>query len=269
MNPFLLGALGFGLFHLAGGEVHRFERLAASEVATKIQGSAREVQIRANVGPDGALGDVWHVLLAARRFDADGLPLFTEPQRSKAGLVRTLDIDLSDFSLRGLHVDRLRASIPSCRFDLSLAVRHHTFRLSRSGVGTGEVVVSDRDLGAFILRKFHEVKSVYVRVSNGRIHVEGHGEFLLLSTDFAIDAHLEARDGDKLVLSDARILFDGQPAGPEANEVLLNTLNPVVDLNRDLGLHGAMRVDRLDLSDGLIRASGAVTIPNLPSDPKG
>lgn len=145
------------------------------------------------------------------------------------------------------------------------------FRLSRSGSGPGEVVVSDRDLGGFILHKFHEVKTVFVKIENDRILVQGHGEFLLLSTDFEIDARLEVEEGTKLVLRNARITFDGKPAGDELNRVLLDTLNPVVDLDQDLGLHGAMTVNRLVLKDGLIRALGNVTIPNLlgDSEPQG
>jgi len=266
VNSLLLGLFGLGLFPFANGQVHRFERLAAQEIGTKIGGEARLVKVKTIVGPEAAFGEVHRATLTATRFDADGLPLFTEPQRSKSGQLRTFEIDLSDFTLRGLHVDHLRATLDNCRFDLPLAARNHMFRLSRSGSGPGEVVVSDRDLGAFILQKFYEVKTVFVKIENGRILVQGHGEFLLLSTDFEIDARLQVEEGTKLVLRDARIKFDGQPAGDELNKVLLDTLNPVVDLDQDLGLHGAMNVDRLILKDGLIRALGSVTIPNLPGN---
>jgi len=266
VNSLLAGLFGFGFLHLGNGQVHRFERLAAEEISTKITGEARRVEVKVNVGPEALFGDVHRAILTATRFDADGLPLFTEPKRSKSGLVRDFEIDLSDFTLRGLHVDRLRASLPNSRFDLGLAAKRHTFRLTRSGTGPGEVVVSDRDLGRFILQKFHEVKTVFVQIENDRILVKGRGEFLLLSTDFEIDARLDVEEGSKLVLRSARVKFDGQPAGDELDKVLLDALNPVVDLDRDLGLHGAMKVDRLILRRGLIRAMGAVTIPNLPAD---
>lgn len=271
MNSLLLGLFGLGLFPIANGQVHRFERLAALEIGSKISGEARLVRVKTVVGPEAVLGEVHRATLTATRFDADGLPLFTEPQRSKSGQLRTFEIDLSDFTLRGLHVDHLRATLDNCRFDLPLAARNHMFRLSRSGSGPGEVVVSDRDLGGFILHKFHEVKTVFVKIENDRILVQGHGEFLLLSTDFEIDARLEVEEGTKLVLRNARITFDGKPAGDELNRVLLDTLNPVVDLDQDLGLHGAMTVNRLVLKDGLIRALGNVTIPNLlgDSEPQG
>jgi hypothetical protein len=37
-----------------------------------------------------------------------------------------------------------------------------------------------------------------------------------------------------------------------------------VDLNEDLGLASAIRVDRIDLEQGILRAAGEVVIPKRP-----
>lgn len=266
MTPLLLGLLGFGLIRAANAEVHRFERLAALDIASKLGGDTKRVQVQAKVGPEAVFGDVHQVTIRASNFTANGLPLYTEPQRSKRGLVRDLRIEMGDFSLRGLHVQSLRAQIPDCRFDLSLAAREHQMRLSRSGLGSGEVVVTAADLKSFILAKFHEVKRVEVTFDHDKIFVEGHGEFLLLSTDFLVVAHLTPIGGSRLTLTDAKVSLDGEPATPEVEKVLLGTLNPVVDLDRDLGLHGAMNVDHISLGDGLLRAGGPTKIPELPRE---
>ena len=56
------------------------------------------------------------------------------------------------------------------------------------------------------------------------------------------------------------------PATAEADEALLQTLNPVVDLNKDLHLYGAINVDKIDLQDDRLTGSGATTIPLLPEN---
>ncbi|PMY18355.1 hypothetical protein C1X37_33915, partial [Pseudomonas sp. FW305-3-2-15-A-R2A1] len=86
-------------------------------------------------------------------------PLFVEPKRSKRGWVRKLSLDLSDFTLNGLRVERLAATIPDCNFDMSLAAREKRIRVSKSGTGSGEVVVLAADLERFVLKKFREIKT--------------------------------------------------------------------------------------------------------------
>lgn len=251
------------LWRTANAEIHRFERLASEEIAGKLGGEAREVNIRAKAGPEALFGDVHQVTLTATRFEANGLPLYTEPKRSHGGSVGSFEIDLSDFTLRGLHVARLRASIPDCRFDLPLAVRRHNFRLSRSGEGVGEVVVAERDLQNFILAKFHGVKDIVVRADRDKLFIEGRADILMLSANFALAARLTP-DHSRLLIAYPHLLLNGQPAGEAMVQVLTNFLNPVVDLNRDLGLAGAMDVEHLVLRDGLIRASGHIRIPTSP-----
>lgn len=265
MTPLLIGLAGLGLWRAANAEIHRFERLAAEEITAKLAGEARKVTIRANAGPEAIFGDVHRVTLSATRFEANGLPLYTEPKRSHAGSVSDFEIDLSDFTLRGLHVARLRASIPDCRFDLPLAVRHHNFRLSRSGEGTGEVVVAEQDLQSFILAKFHGVKDIVVHADRDKLFIEGRADILMLSANFALAARLMPDHG-RLLIRYPHLSLNGQPAGEAMVQVLTNFLNPVVDLNRDLGLAGAMDVDRLVLRDGLIRATGRIRIPTQPSE---
>jgi hypothetical protein len=108
------------------------------------------------------------------------------------------------------------------------------------------------------------VKSAEVRIDRDKLYIEGHAELLLLSTDFTVIARLEPAEGSRLNLAHARVLFDGTPADAALEKVLLDILNPVVDLDRDLGLSGAMKVEKVRLRDGVLRASGATTIPSRP-----
>jgi hypothetical protein len=265
MTLIFLGLFG-GLFHLANSQVRAFEISAASDISSKLQGEGRQVSVRAEVGPEVVWGDVHSVRIDATHFSTSGLPLYTESKRSHRGLVRQLHLDLRDFSLRNLHIERLSADIPNCRFDFPLAVDHRKIRLSQSGTGIGEVVIGEKDLEKFILSKFSEVKQVSVKIDKDKVFVEGFGEFLIVQTNFSVVARLDAQDGDKLVLTHSRILFDGQIADEAAKQAILGTLNPVVDLNQDLSLFGAIQVERIVLRDGLLMASGPIRIPELPHE---
>ncbi|MCH7945812.1 MAG: hypothetical protein IIC73_07345, partial [Armatimonadetes bacterium] len=147
MNPLLLLALfGFGL-GIGDAEIGKFERLAAEEISSRLSGDSRQVKV--DVVPDG-LAVVWGSLIratiTASDFSVAELPLFTEPERSQAGRLGELRLRLSDFNMRGLRIEELRADIPGCRYDFGLARSERTFRLSRSGVGTGSVKILEQDL---------------------------------------------------------------------------------------------------------------------------
>jgi len=265
MTLLFLGFLG-GLLHIAGSQVSAFERSAALDISAKLRGNDRIVVVRADVGPEAIWGDVSSVKISASQFVTNGLPLYTESKRSHRGLVRMLHLDLQDFILRNLHIQRLKAEISDCRFDFPLAVNRRQIRLSQSGIGVGEVVISEQDLEKFILSKFREIKRVTVRIDKDKVFVDGYGEFLIVSTNFSVVARLESVGGDKLVMAHCRILFDGRPADDASQKVLLDTLNPVVDLNTDLGLFGAIKVEQIELRNGVLKASGPIFIPELPQE---
>lgn len=261
-----LGLLG-GLWLWGGGELRAFEAKAARDIRAQLHGESAEVRVRTDLGDPfrAAQGHLRRVSIQASDFQTDGLPLFTEPERPKSGRVGTLELRLENFVLGGLRVERLRASIPGCRYDFGLAKRQRQIRLSRSGTGTGEVELLAKDLEPFILRKFREIKRVAVRFEGQHVEVEGYGEFLVLQTNFRVRARLIPQEGVALALTDAVIDFDGKPADPLSAKVLLDTLNPVVHLDRDLKLLDAVYVERLELQGDRLRAFGRTKIPTRPS----
>lgn len=248
---------------LTGEVVRRFERDAARDIATRLQGPGVTVRLKTvPQGPFGLLqGDIRRGTIEATHFEASQLPLFTEPARPQNGRLRELRLSLVDFRLAGLHIDRLEATIPNCRYDLNLAKREHKVRLSRSGEGTGDVHVRQADLEAFVLKKYHEIKSVAMNLSGGYAEIDGVGEFLLVRTRFHVVASLVAVDKRKLALAKAIVYFDGMPASTEASQALLKALNPVVDLDADLKLHGAIDLERVTLDHGELIATGKTRIP--------
>jgi len=260
-----LGLLG-GIYFWGSSEVRSFERRAAAEISAKLTGDKRQVSIKTDIGDPfrAAAGSLRGVTIRASNFSTEGLPLFTEPNRSKRGKVKVLKLFLEEFNLGGLQVERLEATIPDCRFDLPLAQRKKQVRLSQSGVGPGSVRVRDRDLSAYILRKFREIKKVDVVIKEGKVFVDGYGEFLIFNTNFHVEAVLTPVNGTQLELTDAKILFDGREADAGSRKVLLDTLNPVVDLAKDLKLLDAVHVDWVRLEPGALVAGGATKIPIKP-----
>src|SRR5579885_1009026 len=210
--------------------VRHFESLAARDIKSKLTDAHAKVSVR--TVPHGLFGhlsgDLDKVTITAANFSTPGLPLFTEPDRSTQGKARHVIIDLEDFNLAQLHVASLQASIPDCRYDFPLAKKKGKIRLSRAGTGTGEVTILGPDLEKFILAKFHEIKRVSVHLQDGRVQVEGYGEFIVVKANFKVDAELIAVDGTKLSLADTHIEFDNKQATDVAADALLKTLNPVV-----------------------------------------
>lgn len=258
--------IGLGLivlFGLGEAEVRRFERRAAADIAAQLDGPDKRVRVRSSLTAplSAAWGDIRRVEIEASRFSTDGLPLFTEPDRSTKGRIGELTLKLRDFRLRGLAIERLDATIPGCRFDHALALSRRQIRLSRSGEGQGSVRVRQEHLEMWIVDKFVEIKRAKVTLADGRAVVEGYGEFLVIATDFRVDARIEAPDGRRLFLVDADITFDGRPADPLSSRALLQTLNPVVDLDEGLGLFGAIDVAEIRIGHGYLEAFGKTRIP--------
>jgi hypothetical protein len=263
--PFVLLGLGLGY---ADYEVSKFERLAAAEISSQLGGEDRKVTVTAV--PSGlslAWGELESAQIDAEGFTLRELPFFTEPWRSKAGKLGMLRMRMRDFNLRGLQIAELSADIPNCRYDLGLARGKKQFRISKSGEGTGSVRVDEKALAEYIVEKYAEVKSATVRIYNDVVWVEGYGEFLIVNTNFTVIAKLTPVDGTKLVLTDAKIYFDWTRAEPAAAQVLLDLLNPVVDLYSGLGLYDAISVTDVRLRDGFVLASGKTRVPLKPGAP--
>lgn len=266
MIPLLLAGLGALVGYAAESEVGRFERLAADELATQLQGDDKAVKVKADIDGifGGASGRLHEVFIEARDFSVSGLPLFTEPDRALTGYIRTLRLSLLNFHLRALGVEELSASIHDCRYDFGLARKEGKIRLSKSGVGPGYVRMNASALERFILHKYREIKSVSVKLENDKVYVEGKGDFLFFSTDFYVSAKLVPKNGVELWLEDAWLLLDGRLPLDGSGRILLESLNPILDIDADLRLFGAFQISELKSRNGVLELWGEARIPTDP-----
>lgn len=259
MLPFILFAAGAGLLD---SEVSRQERRAAADISAKLTGENRSVQVE--VQPHLAWGHLKSASIIAKDFSLDELPLWTEPERSKAGKMDLLSLKLQNCTLKGLEILELSAEIPNSRFDLQEVLNHGRIRLSQSGQGKGRVRIREEALSAWILKKYSEIKRCKVQVKKDVLWVEGFGEFLIVKSEFTVIAKLKPVNGTAFVLDQAKIYFNWQRADPFAAKALLNLLNPVVDLKADLGLEDAMNVEGISCREGVLEAWGGSKIPQRP-----
>lgn len=217
--------------------------------------------------PNG-LGAIWgefeSASIEARDFEVEGLPLFVEPSRSKAGKLSTLRIRLSNFVLRGLECELLSADLGECRFDFGLARREGKVRLSKSGSGPGFVRLNERAIERFISQKYKVVSEVRVELRSGKALVEAKGDFLFFRSRFFVVASLVPRDGSQIWLDDAVIYADGIRVGEGAERALLQALNPVIDGNEDLSLYNSLDMKEVRIADGKVELHGIAKIAERP-----
>ena len=259
-----LGLAGL-LFGVGSSEVRRFENAAARDIAARLHGSEKVVRVRTKFDPIAIMGgQMKSATITASHFRTDGLPLFTEPQSSKYGRLGELKIVLERFNLTGLAVARLEARLPDCRFDFGLARRSGKIRLTRSGVGTGTVSVAQADLESFVLKRFPALQRFSMELGMDRAKIEGSGRFVAFQADISIEGRLVSPDGNKIELADARVRIGGNEATASVTKTILDFLNPVIDLDRDLRLFGALRVHRIELRDGSLIAHGVAKVPDHP-----
>lgn len=251
------------LFGVAVSEGQRFERAAAKDIASRLEGPQKRVSVKAGYDRERQLSTV---RISARDFSTAELPLFAEPEREGLGELDELTLRLERFRLAGLLVERLDAVIPDCRYDLGLALRSRQIRLQHSGEGTGSVTVNQAALGPWITSRFREIKSAQVTLDRHHVEVSGDAEFLVAKARYRVIAQLGIVGGSRIELVNARIWMDDRPADPLARAALLDVLNPVVDLDRDLRLFGAITMTDLRITRGRLTASGTVRIPARPAD---
>ena len=260
----LLAAAGAiaGLFGLGASAVRRYERTAERDVAARLTGEDKRVRLTLRypgfLSP--ASGDLASATVEASRFSVRGLPFLREPGRTARGRIDRLVLDLRDFELSGLAVERLSGTVPRVRYDLGYAQRHGGIRISRCGVGEAEVVLRPEAIAAWLMRRTPGLLGVRAVTQGDVLRVTGRIRFSAFEVPFDVSGPL-AGDGPKLLLTSPRILLGGTEATGANAEALARALNPVVDADRDLGLRGAVAIQTVAIEAGRVIARGTVTIP--------
>jgi hypothetical protein len=177
--------------------------------------------------------------------------------------MRRLQIRLSDFVIRDLPVRELTCNIPNNRFALGL-LREGKVRLTRSGEGTGSVTIDEDGLEQYILARFTAAQAIVIRLEKYKLIAKGTAMIAMLKRDFEIICDLEIAEKRRLVIANPITFIEGRRIRDGSDSALLRAFNPVLDLDRDLGLHGAFDMETIRISDGLAEIKGRARIPNRP-----
>ena len=250
---------------LGRGAIREVEKSAAREIRQRIGG-----ECRVKLEPDGvdglAQGRLKTLTVDARDFTLNGLPFTLEPERPRSGRIKQFIMHMTNANLRGLRAERAVAIIPEVYYDKSLAIRKRIFRLSATGVGACEIVVNETDLAAYIVRKYAPyIREVTVQITPEQTVVQGVAALFVGEVRFRAVGKLAPREGRYLDLAEVEIQIEGANLPPESASVLRQFLNPIIDIDRDLGLYDGLAVEEVRSEPGKMRALGKVWIPQPSS----
>ncbi|MCS7273623.1 MAG: hypothetical protein NZ550_05695 [Fimbriimonadales bacterium] len=244
------------------GALREVEKTAAREIRQRIGSGTIRVRIEPD-GIDGLLrGRLHRLTVYARDFTLNGLPFTLEPERPRTGLIKQFVLLIENASLRGLRAEYATAIIPEVFYDRSLALAKRIFRLSATGVGACEIVVNEHDLAAYIRAKYARfIREVAVQISPQQTVVQGVALLLGSEVRFRAVGKLAPREGRFLDLAEMQVDIEGASLPAQSAELLRQFLNPIIDVERDLGLYDGLAIDVVQSEVGRMRAQGRVWIP--------
>lgn len=251
---------------MIGTEWGRIERAAGADIKGILNAERVSVTAKSDGILGTALGQLESVTIEASGFEVDGMPLFTDPKLSRRGKLRQLEIVLKDFVIRDLPVIELRCDIPDNRFALGL-LREGKVRLTKSGEGFGSVVIDEEGLERYMLARFKVAESIDIKLDRYKLFAKGTASLAMFRRNFEIICDLAIEDKRRLVIANPVTFIEGKRVRDGSDSALLRAFNPVLDLDRDLGLHGAFDMETILIKGGIATIKGKARIPVRPTNP--
>ncbi len=245
---------------LGRGAVREWEKTAERELQSVIGGT---VTLRIQPDEKGILqGRLKRLVVDAKEFTLNGFPFTLEPNRPRSGHIRNFILRMESASFRGLRAETAYAEIPDVYYDRDLALSKRIFRLCGTGIGNAVIVVNEQDLANYIVRKYAPyLREVTVDITPEQTTVQGQAVFFGSVVRFYAVGRLAPREGVYLDLAEASLEIEGGELPPQSMELLRQWLNPIIDLNRDLGIYDGLEIDTVLSEEGRMRALGKVWIP--------
>ncbi|MFQ3611154.1 MAG: LmeA family phospholipid-binding protein [Fimbriimonadales bacterium] len=248
------------LLTLGRGAVREWEKTAERELQSVIGG---KVDLRIQPDEDGLFqGRLKRLVVDAREFALNGFPFTLEPERPRTGHIQKFILQMRSARLRGLRAESAYAEIPDVYYDRQLALSKRIFRLSATGIGNAVIVVNEDDLADYIVRKYAPyLREISVAITPEQTTVQGQAVFFGNRVQFRAVGKLAPREGVYLDLAEAQLEIEGGELPPQSVEILRQWLNPIIDLDRDLGIYDGLRVDAVLSEVGRMRVLGKIWIP--------
>lgn len=267
LKDFGMAVLGLALFSAFASE--RVRQAAKHDLQAAVPGSRLYVRIEPRGIFGMATGQAWRARVSGGHFATDHLPFHLEPGGGILATVRHLELDLHDVTLRDLHVETLRADIPFVKADGPRALfgGHLTLRGAQDGVGAA--VLSAEGIRSFLAKRRPQFQEVRIELTPGEAIVSARAPFLGAMIQLEARGGVEIVDGRFLNAAPNVVMMNGKPLEREAGAALIRSLNPIIDVDRDLGLGDWLYVTGAEIGDGILTVRGRVTIPSSAARKKG
>lgn len=250
-----------GLFLFSWLLNQRAEHAVKQEVARAVRG----MDIHATVAPRGlfglAVGQAYRVRVFGSGFQTDTIPFRLVPGGGLRASVRHLTLDFQNVTLRNLTVRSLRADIPFVTLDANQVFWNERIVLRTAGQGRGEAVLEAEALRVFLARKFPALKEPRVTLLPGRAQL--NAEVLLFGVRSQIEARgrLAVLEGRYILIVDPLLRVNGKETTPQFAQAALKPFNPILDIEKDLGLGGFVTVEDVEIGEGILTVRGRATVP--------
>ena len=271
MREFLKGTAWtlVGLAFFSGIASERARYAARRDLERAIPDSRFEVAIQ----PRGLLGyvtgDLESARITGRGFTIEQLPFTIEPRGGIHARLAKLELKLQDVSVRALPLQSLEAVIPGVRVDAARVLFNGHFTIRAAGEGIGEAVISESGLSQFIARKRPEFSDLNVTLQPGEALVRGRATLLIAPAPIEARVTLGVSEGRYLNAVEAAVKLNGQAVPAALTERLLQSLNPIIDVERDLGLGQWLYATGVAVEHGILKVRARVSIPLKSTSPPG
>lgn len=260
--------LAFLIIHLGLSRQAKMDALHQAQSLFSGEGA-----VYVNIQPRGLFGfeanDLYSVTINTFHKTLDKIPFYAFPKTGWKGSIRRLQLNCHDLIMAGYPVSIFRAELPYVTYDLGYALYQGRLVLRGAGIGVGEVTLSAKDLHAFIAKKYIGLFSRFEVdvLPNAKVCVMGLLHFLGSELPVRILGQLVIDDsGSAIRLEEASICLNGKPLEAQSSKLLLSRINPVVDLNNDLGIGKFFFMTSLHTKDNFVVIKGACKLPIAPKD---
>jgi hypothetical protein len=218
--------------------------------------------IRVNIEPRGLFGfevnALYSISIETSHVALNRPPFYLYPKSGWKGSIRHLFVKLRDVTVSGYPVREFTADIPSLTYDLGYAYYQGRLVVRDAGRGAGEIVLSSADLHDFIAKKYQGLFSNFsvAILPHGDIRLSGELNFLGEQLPVDIQAKLIIMTPTSVGLTAADVRLNGRPLDVPQTALLLSRINPVVDLNSDLGIGDFFMIEQLQYKRDMLIVRG-------------
>jgi len=192
---------------------------------------------------------------------ADQLPFTQSPRAGWKGSIRHLKLHLVHSQLAGMHISRLEVDIPDVRYDIGHALYKNRLFIRSAPMGPVKIWVSEDDLSRFAAIKLKgTVTNASVAIRNNLL-IFGSVNVLGTKNTFAANGNIAIREGRYLDISDVEVSLNGRALAPSAATAMLKSMNPMLDVERDLHLGNSLKIKSVSVGYGMLLIEGEFTVP--------